>query len=141
METLNDNSSISQNIVLPKSEQLLSQPFEREFRGLAQLIFTEMQEIENQRIDLKECENLMVSMGFVRNNCDRIEMMKMWDYINPERASTVNLEKLLSVLLNIQNIKGRGDFKECRKIHYKFNKFYKNRENFVNEQKKRKIEE
>ena len=92
-----------------------------------------MQDIENQRIDLKECENLMVNMGFIVNNCDRIEMMKLWDYINPKGVSTINLDKLLNVLLNIQNIKGKGDFKECRKIHYKFSKFFKNRENFLND--------
>lgn len=105
------------------------------------MIFTEMREISNQRIDLKESEHLMVNLGFIIDNSDRIELLKLWDYLSPTKASTIPLDKLFNVLLNIQNIKGKGDFKECRKLHYKFNKFFKNRENFINEHKRKKLEE
>ncbi len=90
---------------------------------------------------MKESEHLMVNLGFIKDNSDRIELLKLWDYLNPSRASTICLEKLCNILLNIQNIKGKGDFKECRKIHYKFSKLFKNREEYVTECKRRKLEE
>lgn len=35
LESLNDTVNVTQSLVLPKSEQLLSQPFEREFKARA----------------------------------------------------------------------------------------------------------
>ncbi len=79
---------------------------------------------------------MMVNLGFVKDNSDRIELMKLWEYLggsNEQKSCVIYMDKLLNVLLHIQNIKGKGDYKECRKIHYKFQKLFKNRETYINE--------
>ncbi|CDW82932.1 UNKNOWN [Stylonychia lemnae] len=143
-QEIQELSQITSIGVLPKSEKYLQQPFEREFKYAVQAMFGRIQDFDFHQVDLKQIEEIMASLGFIRDNTDRIELLKLWEYIGHKESSLgcsyIYLDQLFNILLNIQNIRGKTDYKECRKIHYKFARFYKNREQFVKIIKKKTVE-
>eukprot|EP00347_Sterkiella_histriomuscorum_P009696 403340228 len=133
-----DQKQIPGNIVLPKSEKYLEQPLERDFKATIYSIFGQINNIELIHFDYRQVEEIMVELGFIQDNSDRIELFKIWELLGfkeKKQGQTVYSDKLLNLLFNILNVKGTTDYKECRKIHYKFQKLFQNRMNFLKEQK------
>eukprot|EP00347_Sterkiella_histriomuscorum_P018393 403345672 len=133
-----DQKQIPGNIVLPKSEKYLEQPLERDFKATIYSIFGQINNIELIHFDYRQVEEIMVELGFIQDNSDRIELFKIWELLGfkeKKQGQTVYSDKLLNLFFNILNVKGTTDYKECRKIHYKFQKLFQNRMNFLKEQK------
>jgi hypothetical protein len=78
-------------------------------------------------------------LGFIdtESSIDRIELLKIWEHLTYSKNThiRINLSAFYNFLLNIQNIKGNSDYKDCRKVHYKFSRLFKNREQYVKENK------
>jgi len=116
------------------SEKYLQTPFEREFNDQVSHIFGPV-----NQVDLKQTEELMVQLGFVVDNSDRIDLFKLWELM-AQGQQLVNLSTLFNTLLNVQNIRGASDPKECRKLHHRFGRLFRNRELLLRQRKRKEQE-